>query len=152
MAMRNTPQPEIAWTVWSPKKLDWNKKATNRLQLVIAWNFVQPTASSYQPELSTKTESGPTPTKPTPPRFICALRVPEPKLTDTWISMGYPPVGCGLGLSNKESFLLDRINLFDFFKYIWRIEKNSIYLHEVINKVSNMSNLNRVKVALVEKQ
>ena len=28
-------------------------------------------------------ESGPTPTKPTPPRFICALRVPEPKLTDT---------------------------------------------------------------------
>lgn len=66
--------------------------------------------------------------------------------------MGYPPVGCGLGLSNKESFLLDSINLFDFFKYIWRIEKNSIYLHEVINKVSNVSNLNRVKVALVEKQ
>ena len=28
-------------------------------------------------------ESGPTPTKPTPPRFICALHVPEPKLTDT---------------------------------------------------------------------
>ena len=45
-------------------------------------------------------ESGPTPTKPTPPRFICALRVPEPKLTDTWISMGYPPVDCGLGLSS----------------------------------------------------
>ena len=28
-------------------------------------------------------ESGPTPTKPTPPRFICALHGPEPKLTDT---------------------------------------------------------------------
>ena len=64
-------------------------------------------------------ESGPTPTKPTPPRFICALRVPEPKLTDTWTSMGYPSVGHSLGwkvMFTKNIF--KRIDFLRFYFYL----------------------------------
>ena len=64
-------------------------------------------------------ESGPTPTKPTPPRFICALHVPEPKLTDTWTSMGYPSVGHSLGwkvMFTKNIF--KRIDFLRFYFYL----------------------------------
>ena len=71
------------------------------------------------PSYPRKPDLDPSPLNRTPLRFICALHVPEPKLTDTWTSMGYPSVGHSLGwkvMFTKNIF--KRIDFLRFYFYL----------------------------------